>query len=124
MEPGLLIFSLLSQSAPVTALLSTRIFPVVAEQGQPRPYLTYQLVSRIPEGSPLCDLGDAARVQLSLFTDSYKQQAALALAVRKALNGAESGGAYLEITNELDQHDDTAACFLRIQDYRVEVPND
>lgn len=124
MEPGLVLYSLLSQAPAVTALLGTRIYPVRAAQGAPRPYIVYQLVSNVPEGGPLCDMGDVARVQVSIFSDDYKTQAGIAKAVKGVLNGAETGGAFLEIENQQDFFEDQAACLHRTQDYRVELPAD
>ncbi len=122
MEPGQLLFSLLSQAAPVTALVGTRIYPVVAPQGSPRPYVCYQLISRVPDGSALCQLSDVARVQLSLFADTYAQVCQLAQACRGQLHYHEQPEASLELANEFDQpHDENAACYFRSQDYLVEL---
>jgi hypothetical protein len=133
-EPGAILFALLKQSAPVVALLGYvdkqkgqqyRIYPVVAPQGTPRPYLTYFLVSRGPEAgsSALCRLGDVARVQLSFFADDYPTLAALTDAARAVLDYAEpQPGVYLEPDNQQDHHDAQALCLYRSLDYRVELP--
>lgn len=125
MEPGTLLFALLSQAAPVVALLGTRIYPLVAPQGAPRPYCCYQLVDRVPESgsSAACRLGDVARVQLSLFADDYATLASLTAAFRDVLDYAEpEPGVYLEIDNQQDHHDERALCLFRSLDYRVELP--
>jgi hypothetical protein len=125
MEPGTLIFSLLSQDAAVNALLGTRIYPLVAPQGAPRPYACYQLIDRVPEpgSSKACRLGDVARVQLSLFADTYKELGQLTAAIRAVLDYAEpEEGVCLEIDNQHDHHDKDAACLFRSLDYRVELP--
>jgi hypothetical protein len=129
-EPGLILNELLSQAAPVVALLDhakvgLRIYPLVAPEKTPRPYLTYQLVSLTPEegSSAVCRLGDVARVQLSLFADSYPMLAALTAAVRDVLDYAEpEPGVYLEPDNQQDHHDPQAVCLFRSLDYRVELP--
>jgi hypothetical protein len=127
-EPGTILFALLSQAPAVAALLGTRIYPVVAPQGAPRPYVTYQLVSRVPEAgsSALCRLGDVARVQLSIFslnTTDYATVAAITAAFRAVLDYAEpEPGVYLEIDNQQDHVQDGALCLFRSLDYRVELP--
>lgn len=134
MEPGAILYALLSQAAPVVALLGyvdkqqqqqVRIYPVVAPEKTPRPYLCYQLVSRNPEAgsSGGCRLGDVARVQLSFFADSYPVLAALTEAARAVLDYAEpQPGVYLEPDNQQDHHDAQALCLYRSLDYHVELP--
>ena len=133
MEPGQLLFTLLSQAAPVAALLGApgglvKVFPVVAPQGTPRPYVLYQLISRGPEAgsSARCQLGDVARVQLSIFskdTTDYATLAAITTALRAELDYAEpEPGVYLELDNQQDHHDERAVCLFRSLDYRVELP--
>jgi hypothetical protein len=129
-EPGLILNALLRQAAPVVALLDhaklgLRIYPLVAPEKTPRPYLLYQLVSLVPEAgsSAVCRLGDVARVQLSLFADGYDTLAALTKAVREVLDYAEpEPGVYLTLDNQQDQHDKDAACLFRSLDYLVELP--
>jgi len=129
-EPGVILFDLLSQAAPVTALLNhaklgLRIYPVIAPQKTPRPYLTYFLVSRVPEAgsSAICRLGDVSRVQLSFFADTYPELAALTTAVTAVLDYAEpQPGVYLEPDNQQDHHEKDALCLYRSLDYRVELP--
>lgn len=125
MEPGAILNTLLSQAPNVVALLGARIYPLVAPPKTPRPYLCYQLVSRVPEdgSSKACRLGDVARVQLSVFSDDYATQATLTEAIRAVLDYAEpEPGVYLEIDNQQDHHDKDALCLFRSLDYRVELP--
>ncbi len=130
MEPGTILYALLKQAAPVVALLNhaqagLRIYPVVAPENTPRPYLCYQLVSRNPEAgsSARCRLGDVARVQLAFYADSYPVLAQLTEAVRTVLDYAEpQPGVYLEPDNQQDHHDKNALCLYRTLDYLVEIP--
>ena len=134
MEPGLILFALLSQAPAVVALLgvpgseAVKVYSVVAPQGVARPYLTYQLISSGPEAgsSALCRLGDVARVQLSLFskdTTDYATLAALTAAVRGVLDYAEpEPGVYLTPDNQQDHAEPGAACLFRSLDYLVETP--
>jgi hypothetical protein len=130
MEPGPLIFSLLSQALPVAALLAApdgqvKVYPVQAPQDTPRPYVNYQLISSGPAdgSSAICRLGDVARVQLSVFADDYEVLAAITAAVRAVLDYAEpEPGVYLTLDNLQDHHDEQALCLFRSLDYVVELP--
>jgi hypothetical protein len=132
-EPGQLIFARLSQAAPVAALVGYvhpelgqqyRIYPVLAPENTPLPYLVYQLISNVPDGSALCELDDVARVQVSLFADSYDGICTLARAIRQQLHRYETDTASLELVNEFDHENPGALCFFRSQDYQVELaPN-
>lgn len=130
MEAGPLLFSLLSQAPAVVALLGApgapvKVYPVVAPQGTPRPYVTYQLISGGPAAgsSARCRLGDVSRVQLSLFADDYPMLSALTAALRQVLDYAEpEPGVYLTLDNQQDHHDERALCLFRSLDYVVELP--
>jgi hypothetical protein len=130
MEAGPLLYALLSQAAPVAALLAApdgqvKIYPVVAPQGTARPYVNYQLISGGPEASSSarCRLGDVARVQLSVFADDYESLTILAAAIRVVLDYAEpEPGVYLTLDNQQDHFEDDALCLFRSLDYVVELP--
>jgi hypothetical protein len=130
MEAGPLLNALLSQAAPVAALLATpdgqvKIYPVVAPQDTARPYLNYQLISGGPEAgsSAHCQLGDVARVQLSVFADDYESLTILAAAIRAVLDYAEpEPGVYLTLDNQQDHFEANALCLFRSLDYVVELP--
>lgn len=133
MEPGQLIFSLLSQAPAVAALLTApggqvKVYPVVAPQTTARPYVVYQLISSGPAAgsSAHCRLGDVSRVQLSLFSKDltdYALLAELTTALRAVLDYAEpEPGIYLTLDNQQDHHDERALCLFRSLDYVVELP--
>ena len=130
MEPGPLIFSLLSQALPVAALLAApdgqvKVYPVQAPQDTLRPYVNYQLISSGPAdgSSAICRLGDVARVQLSVFADDYEVLATITAALRAVLDYAEpEPGIYLTLDNLQDHHDEQALCLFRSLDYVVELP--
>lgn len=117
MEPGALIFSLLTQAAPVVALLGTRIYPILAPQGTPYPYATYQVISQNGNETMACVLEDDARVQLSVFAETYAQVCAITGATRAALAGREAQGALLTFDGNRDQPSDPTLCYFRTQDY-------
>lgn len=121
MEPGALIFSLLSQAAPVVALLSTRIYPILAPQNTPFPYVTYQLIDQTPDGALVdCALGDTARVQLSFFAQTYSQVCDISAACRAALQGQEIGSVTMLFDGNRDQASDPTTCYFRTQDYLLD----
>jgi hypothetical protein len=124
-EPGAVLVALLRQSPDVVALLGDAFYPLVAPSATPRPYVCYQLISRVPEtgSSAICRLGDVARVQLSLFADDYPTLAQLTAGITGQLDYAEpEPGVYLEPDNQHDHHDKDALCLFRSLDYRVELP--
>ena len=132
MEAGQLIYARLRQAPSVGGRLphvragrpEVKIYPVLAPQPTPRPYLVYQLISNVPEGSARCVLRDVSRVQVSIFADTYAEVCALAQAIRRQLHHYGTTDAYLELTNQFDHPNPDALCFFRSQDYRVEVdPN-
>lgn len=133
MEPGILIYSLLRQVPAVVALVGytdpvqgpqTRIYPLRIPEGKPRPALTYQLISNTNDGIAACEIDDEARVQVSVFADTYPELCALAKAVRKALAGYDQDGASIEFAGAVDQFSDPAACYFRSVDFIVEGPAD
>jgi hypothetical protein len=116
-EPGALIFSLLSQAAPVVALLGTRIYPILAPQDAPFPYITYQVISQNGNETMGCVLEDDARVQLSIFATTYMQLWDISAATRAALAGVEVGNVLLTFDGNRDQASDPTTCYFRTQDY-------
>ncbi|MDO7888286.1 DUF3168 domain-containing protein [Hymenobacter cheonanensis] len=117
MEPGALLFSLLSQAPSVVALLGTRIFPILAPQTTPFPYLTYQVISQNGNETMGCILEDDARVQLSIFAKTYAEVCTIAAATRAALAGQEVGTVLLTFDGNRDQASDPTTCYFRTQDY-------
>lgn len=117
MEPGALIFSLLSQAAPVVALLSTRIYPILAPQNTPFPYVTYQVISQTGNETMGCVLEDDARVQLSIFAKTYMEVWAISAATRQTLATAEVGQVLISFDGNRDQASDPTTCYFRTQDY-------
>jgi len=116
-EPGALIFSLLSQAPDVVALLGTRIYPILAPQTAPFPYITYQVISQNPNETMGCVLEDDARVQLSIFAKEYMEVWAISAATRQALANTEVGQVLISFDGNRDQASDPTTCYFRTQDY-------
>jgi hypothetical protein len=124
-EPGAILYALLSQAAPVVALLNhaqvgLRIYPLRAPQGTPLPYAVYQVVSAQSDATMNCDLDDTARVQLSLFAATYPDLTVLHAACRSAAHGKRVGTATVDFDSYQEAYQDNATCFLRTQDYLFE----
>jgi hypothetical protein len=125
MEPGAILTALLSQAAPVVALLDhpkagLRIYPLRAPQNTPLPYAVYQVVSGQADATMNCDLDDTARVQLSLFAATYPDITALHAACRAAAHGQRVGTVTVDFDSYQESFQDNATCFLRTQDYLFE----
>ena len=106
------LYSTLSNNAGVVALVSTRIYPVLAPESAALPYVDYQNVagSRI---STLPGVGDAirARIQMNCNATTYAGAVALADAVIAAL----AGDGYLEL--EYDLYSSETQTHTRIVDW-------
>ena len=94
------IWDRLRSSAGVTAIVpAVRITPVRMFQGDDRPAITFQVISRVMEnhstGALTCGV---VRLQLNLWADTYERVKALADAVRVALTGWREAGTGTRIT--------------------------
>ena len=125
MDAGTLIYALLSQNAPLQALCGGRVFPVRVPQGQLMPAVVYQLISQTPQQYILNQRSyDVARVQLSIFADSYAQLTPVAAAVRQVLDGYRQDDIISVVLDiETDHFEDGADRFHRSQDYRLNLPS-
>ena len=123
LEEGLYTF--LQSRAGLTALVGTRIYPVMAPQGVALPYVAFDRVDTRPEQA----LGEAAglattRVQFDCYAAGAKQAKELADALRQALDG-QSGtwgsvvvGACLWL-NELDVYEPETGSYAVPVDFDV-----
>lgn len=96
-------YALLSGAAAVTAITSTRIYPVELPEGVALPAIVMDLISNVREGA--IDAAASrhvtrARVQVSLLTSSYTQQESLRNAVVAAMQfqrGAIGGESVISV---------------------------
>ena len=115
------LFARLSAVAGVTSLTGTRIFPMEGQQASATPYITYQKISAgflptmrrgaLPLAGP--------RIQVNCWADTYAAAKALALEVRRSLDGYDVGEVAAQI---LDEHDLMNPDSLRkcvAQDYAI-----
>ena len=87
MNVGKAVYGILSSTSAVTDIVSTNIFPEIAEQETATPFIVYQLQGVAPEDthdgpSKL----DEVRMEIICFSDSYNGAADLADKVRGALD--------------------------------------
>ena len=102
------IHSLLANNTSITDLVSTRIYPMVRDQEDSLPAITYQSISGVrsydltgPNG--LVD----GRIQINCFADDPLEAGELAAVVRAALHGHRGGaaGVHIELMLLDDQGD-------------------
>lgn len=85
-EEGL--YSLLSNDEAASALVGSRIFPLIAPQADSLPYITYQEISGIRQHVLAGPVGMVcSRFQINCWGQVYEDCDAVATAVRKLLDG-------------------------------------
>jgi hypothetical protein len=85
------VYTLLSGTAAVTALVGTRIYPTKAQQAALLPQLVYRRVSTSRVYSLAGESGvEMCRIQVDCQDDDFAGARALAAAVLDAFNGATS----------------------------------
>lgn len=81
------IYNILTNDAPVFAVVGTKIFPNMATQRTDFPYIVYSVVSKVPTDSKDSGLGfDRYRIQVDCVDESYTDVETLASLVRTALD--------------------------------------
>ena len=105
MNTGKAVYGILSTNSGVTDLVSTNIFPEIAEQETATPFIVYQLQSVDPEDthdgpSKL----DEVRFEFICYADTYNKAADVGVAVRAALDRVS--GTYNGVNVESVQFND------------------
>lgn len=112
------IYATLKNDAGVTALVSSRIYPVVMPEGTALPAVVYQRISTNPVASLDGDSGlDLVRMQISSWGKSYSSAKVLAAAVRTSLVGANA--LKLRTESEQDDYDPETRLHRVISDFIV-----
>jgi len=87
MEIGKAIFKILDDNSDVNALVSSRIYPMIARQGTDFPFIIYDVLSDEPtdykEGVSSLD---TTSIMVSVYSETYSQASDLAKKVRTALD--------------------------------------
>jgi len=87
-EPGKAIYGILSATAAVTALVSTRIYPNNVPQDVALPFIAYSIVSQEPSiTKDVVSALDVIRISLDIYSTNYDTSNQIAAAVRVALDG-------------------------------------
>ena len=127
MTVGKAIFYLLDNSTDLTAIVGTRIYPEVAQQDAPLPYVVYNISNNEPsdtkfEPSKL----DTANIEVNCYSTSYTEVIDMSVAVRAALDrvtGTYSGVNVQSIAymNEVIDFDEGQRAYNVSSDYDVRI---
>jgi hypothetical protein len=115
------LFTRLSTFAGITALVDTRIFPMIMPQGTVKPALTYQRISSIRESCMVADDGIVrARFQITAWGETFKTVRSIIEQVRQALQRWNTSGIQdTYIIGEYDLYDEGAYLYGAAIDAQV-----
>lgn len=127
MKVGAAIYSMLKDDSAVAALVGTRIYPELAEEGAATPYVVYSVVSNTPidtkESAPV----DEAQLEVFSVADTYAAANDLADKVRTALarKGKKVYGTVtvqsVKYTNEVTEVSAARDMYISVQDYTARL---
>jgi hypothetical protein len=117
MSANKIVYSILSNNAALTALISTRLNPVRIPQESSFPAVSYQLVSEIPNPTKSGhSRTEFARVQVNAYGVTLASAESVASAIRTAFEVVTLPATFntikcqtIEFDGELQTADDTAA---------------
>ena len=110
------VYQLLKTNVAIKALISERVYPLVAPQNVVKPYITYRIVSRYEYqcmGGQIYR-GDY-RMQVDCFSLTYSNMKAIKEAVKNALIGFMSS----DNISFMDDYEDETALFRQIIDFKI-----
>ena len=105
----------------VSALVGTRVYPMLLPQNPTLPAIVFQRISAVPDHL-LGEQGWRApcRVQLSLWAATYDAMRTLTIAVEAALRGYSGSGLRLvRLLNLTDDYEPETKLYRMIADFRV-----
>lgn len=120
------VYTLLSSTAAVTALIGTKIYPGRIPQNTVMPAVSYELVSGVEIAPINAQAGGVllrSRVQVTVLARTYAEVKAIQEAIRGALlfkSGLIAGVRVIGITRELigpDERDDELGLYMQGIDY-------
>lgn len=128
-ELGSALHERLTDAAAVSALVSTRVYPVIVPQDAPLPYIRYQIVADPrPEHMKGYNGTRQTRVQLDCFAPTYGAARELSKAVIDALaEAADYGGVHFgrgKAEGPRDLGEDTAKGFIHRASLDVMLEHD
>ena len=124
---GKAIYHLLTNATDVTDIVSTRIYPEIAQQDADLPYIVYNVANNEPtDTKPEPSKLDTAQVEVNIYSDSYTECIDLAVAVRAALDRVK--GTYagvnvqsIQYLNEIIDFDEPQRAYNISADYDVRI---
>jgi hypothetical protein len=124
---GKAIYYLLTNATGVTDIVSTRVYPEVAQQDAALPYIVYNVTNNEPtDTKPEPSKLDTAQVEVNIYSDSYTEAIDLAVAVRAALDRVK--GTYngvnvqsIQYLNEIIDFDEPQRAYNITADYDVRI---
>ncbi len=127
MTVGKAIYYLLTNATDVTDVVSTRIYPEIAQQDADLPYIVYAIANNEPtDTKPEPSKLDTAQVEVNIYSDSYRVVIDLAVAVRAALDRVQ--GTYagvnvqsIQYLNEVIDFDEPQRAYNINADYDVRI---
>ena len=127
MKVGAAIYSLLVNDSAVSAIVGTRIYPELAEEGASAPYIVYSVVSNTPsdtkDGAPV----DEAQLEIFSVGNTYAAANDLADKVRAALDRKSQivvGTVTVQsihYTNEVVEVSERRDLYISVQDYTTRI---
>ena len=123
MKVGAAIYSMLKDDSAVSALVGTRIYPELAEEGAATPYVVYSVVSNTPVDTKDSAPVDEAQLEVFSVADTYAAANDLADKVRSALARQEKvvydtvTVQSIKYTNEVTEVSAERNLFISVQDY-------
>lgn len=125
MKVGAAIYSMLKDDSAVSALVGTRIYPELAEEGAATPYVVYSVVSNTPIDTKDSAPVDEAQLEVFSVADTYAAANDLADKVRTALSRKSKivfdtvSVQSIKYTNEVTEVSAERNLFISVQDYTV-----
>lgn len=113
---GKAVYSILTSSSPLAALVGTKFYPVVMPEGTLMPCIVWQ-INGTPEYTKSSSPADMTNVTFTVFAEDYDGAVGIFLVlrtemenVRGVFNGVTVAGG--RVTNYSDGYDREAAAFL------------
>jgi len=127
MKVGAAIYSMLKDDSAVSALVGTRIYPELAEEGAATPYVVYSVVSNTPVDTKESAPVDEAQLEVFSVADTYaaandladKVRAALSRQSKKVLDTVTVQS--IKYTNEVTEVSAERNLFISVQDYTARL---
>ena len=119
------IYSILSNDSTLTAIIGTKLFPVVAEQGAANPLVVFSIISERPTNAMGVDINPVeSTIQISCYSDTGAQALSIKDAVKNALQRYQgtSGGVVVQdifYENQRADYDGELKEHRRDLDFRV-----